>query len=128
MTLSEYFENARGRSVLATADAKGIVDLAVYSKPHFIDEETVAFVMLDHLSHANLRTNPHAAFLFMEAGEKYNGKRLFVTKIREESDEEMIKQFSRRKKTSGPNDDENKKRFLVYFHIDRILPLIGDKE
>jgi hypothetical protein len=127
MRLSEYFENNRGRSVLATADAKGIVDLAIYSKPHVIDEETVAFVMLDHLSHANLKTNPHAAFLFMEDGEKYTGKRLFLTKTREEHDEEVIEKF-RRRKSRYPADDEKKKRFLVYFHIDRILPLVGDHE
>jgi hypothetical protein len=127
MNLSEYFENSRGRSVLATADAKGTVDIAVYSKPHIIDEETVAFVMLDRLSHENLKTNNHAAFLFIEDGQKYNGKRLFLTKTGEDSDEETIKKFSRRK-SGGINDDGNKKRFLVYFHIDRILPLIGDKE
>ena len=127
MRLSEYFENNRGRSVLATADAKGMVDLAIYSKPHIIDEETVAFVMLDHLSHANLKTNPHAAFLFVEEGEKYTGKRLFLTKIKEEHNEEVIEKF-RRKKSRCPADDEKKKRFLVYFHIDRILPLVGDHE
>jgi hypothetical protein len=126
MKLSEYFENSRGRSILATSDKKGFVDLAVYSKPHFIDEETIAFVMLDHLSHANLKTNPHAAFLFIEDGQKYNGKRLFLTKTGEESDEEIIKKFSRRK-SGGLKDDVNKKRFLVYFHIDRILPLIAGK-
>jgi hypothetical protein len=127
MSLSEYFENTKGRCVLATADAKGTVDMAIYSRPHVIDEENIAFIMLDRLSHANLQSNPHAAFLFMEAGEKYIGMRLFLTKTREEGDQEIIETFRRKKDYYLPDDDK-KKRFLVYFHIDRILPLIGDHE
>jgi hypothetical protein len=68
--------------------------------------------MLDRLSHENLKTNNHAAFLFIEDGQKYIGKRLFLTKTGEDSDEETIKKFSRRK-SGGINDDGNKKRFLV---------------
>lgn len=127
MSLSEYFQNTQGRCVLATADAKGLVDLAIYSRPHVIDEETVAFIMLDRLSHANLQTNTHAAFLFMESGEKYIGKRLMLTKIKEEEDQELIEKF-RKKKSYYLPDDDKKKRFLVYFHIDKVLPLIGDHE
>jgi hypothetical protein len=127
MTLSEYFESTHGRYILSTADSTGIVDAAVYSRPHVIDKETVALIMLDHLSHANLQSNPHAAFLFMEAGDRYVGKRLFLTKIREEEDQETIEQFRRRKSYYLPEDDK-KKRFLVYFHIDKVLPLIGERE
>jgi hypothetical protein len=127
MTLSEYFENTKGRCVLATADARGMVDLAIYSRPHIIDEANIAFIMLDRLSHVNLQSNPHAAFLFMEAGEKYVGKRLFLTKTREEEDQDVIEKFRRKKSYELPDDDK-KKRFLVYFHIDKVLPLIGDHE
>lgn len=127
MTLSEYFENTKGRCVLATADSKGVVDAAIYSRPHVIDEENIAFIMLDRLSHANLQSNPRAAFLFMEAGEKYVGKRLFLTKTKEDDDQEVIEKF-RRKKSYDLPDDDKKKRFLVYFHIDKVLPLIGDHE
>ncbi|MBP1747148.1 MAG: pyridoxamine 5-phosphate oxidase-related protein, FMN-binding [Deltaproteobacteria bacterium] len=127
MTLSEYFEKTQGRCVLATADARGMVDLAIYSRPHVIDEENIAFIMLDRLSHVNLQSNPHAAFLFMEAGEKYVGKRLFLTKTKEEDDQEVIEKFRRKKSYELPDDDK-KKRFLVYFHVDKVLPLIGDHE
>jgi len=127
MTLSEYFQNTQGRCVLATSDANGMVDVAIYSRPHVIDEETVAFIMLDRLSHANLQSNPHAAFLFMEAGEKYIGKRLMLTKIKEEEDQELIEKFRKKKRYDLPEDDK-KKRFLVYYHVDKILPLIGDHE
>jgi hypothetical protein len=124
MNLKEYFESVKGRGVLATADKDGKVDAAIYASPHFIDEETVAFIMRDRLTHHNLQSNPHAAYLFMESGEKFAGKRLFLTKTGEEQDSELLYSL-RRKKYS---DDENEAKFLVFFHVDKILPLIGGGE
>ncbi|MCX5809784.1 MAG: pyridoxamine 5'-phosphate oxidase family protein [Proteobacteria bacterium] len=128
MNLSEYFENATGRGVLATADSQGKVDVAVYSRPHFIDEETVAYIMTERLTHENLKSNPHAAYIFMEAGEKFAGKRLYLTRIKEETDPEVIAKIRWRKSYTVPENQQNEKRYLVYFHIDKVLPLIGDKE
>jgi hypothetical protein len=121
MRLREYFESVKGRGVLATADGDGKVDAAIYATPHFIDDETIAFIMRDRLTHDNLRSNPHAAYLFMEAGEKFVGKRLFLTKTREEEDSELL--YSLRRKEYS--DDKNEPKFLVFFQIDRVLPLIG---
>ena len=121
MRLREYFESVKGRGVLATADGDGNVDAAIYATPHFIDDETIAFIMRDRLTHDNLRSNPHAAYLFMEAGEKFVGKRLFLTKTREEEDSELL--YSLRRKEYS--DDKNEPKFLVFFQIDRVLPLIG---
>ena len=47
MKLNEYFEKKKGRGVIATADSEGRVGVAVYARPHFIDEKTVAFIMAD---------------------------------------------------------------------------------
>ena len=121
MTLREYFDSAKGRGILATADAEGRVDAAVYATPHFIDEATVAFIMRDRLTHKNLQSNSHAAYLFMESGEKYTGKRLYLTKTREEQDSDLLYSL-RRKKYTG---DESEPKFLVFFQIDKVLPLIG---
>jgi hypothetical protein len=128
MNLSEYFENATGRGILATADSQGKVDAAVYSRPHFIDEETVAYIMTEHLTHENLKSNPHAAYIFMEAGEKFAGKRLYLTRIKEETDPEAIAKIRWRKSYTVPENQQNEKRYLVYFHIDKVLPLIGDSK
>lgn len=72
MKRSEYFEKAKGVGVLATADADGKVNVAIYSRPHFLDpddDNTLAFIMADRLSHANVEANPHTAYSFMEEGE-----------------------------------------------------------
>ena len=124
MDLKDYFENAQGLGVLATADSEGKVDVAVYSRPHVMDSETVAFIMRDRLTHHNLQSNPHAAYLFKEAGEQYVGKRLFLTKIREEQDTDLAYKLRRRKYP----DDKKEPLFLVFFRIDKILPLIGPGE
>lgn len=125
MTLQEYFESTNGRAVLATADASGKVDIAVYSKPHFIDDETIAFIMADRLTHANTKSNPSAAYLFMEEGEHYTGKRLFLTKIKEDQDKDLIATMRRAKRYVVTEGYEQEQQFLVYFKIDKVLPLIG---
>jgi hypothetical protein len=126
MKLSEYFEKAKGVGVLATADAEGKVNTAIYSRPHFLDpndDDTLAFIMADRLCHANVQANPHASYLFIEEHEGYVGKRLALTKVREETDQEKIQAIRRRKLPD--QCDEGKTRFLVYFRVDGVRPLLG---
>lgn len=127
MSLSSYFENHRGIGVLSTADAEGRVDAAIYSRPHIMDDGTVAVIMRDRLSHANLQSNPHAAFMFIEDGPGYKGKRLFLTKLREEKETDLLYQL-KRKERSPEEDAERGEKFLVFFQIDKELPLIGTGE
>ncbi len=125
MELKEYFENIKGLGVMATADSSGKVNAAVYSRPHFMEDGSLAFIMRDRLTHENIRSNPHASFLFKEDGSGYKGKRLYLTKIREEENSALIASLSRR---SYPSDEESKEpRFLAFFKLDKELPLIGDK-
>lgn len=127
MRLNEYFENARGVGVLATADADGKVNVAVYSRPHFLedDEQQVAFIMADRLSHDNLQANPHAAYLFIEEGEAYVGRRLSLTKLREETDMEKIRAIRRRNLPRASEASKDEQRYLVHFRVDNVRPLVG---
>jgi hypothetical protein len=109
--------------VLATADHKGKVDAAVYSRPHFMEDGSLAFIMRDRLTHANIQSNPHALFLFNEDGPGYKGKRLFLTKIREEKNSDLIETLRRRSFSNENGEGENK--FIVYFELNQVLPLIG---
>ena len=127
MNLRDYFENTQGRGVLATSNGQGVVDAAVYARPHFVDEESCVFLMADRLTHKNLQDNPHAAYLFMEQSDKYVGKRLYLTKTKESEDQDMIDQLRRRKRPSCPCDEYTDKRtFVVHFRVDNIRPLVGD--
>ena len=128
MKLSEYFEKAKGRGVIATADSNGKVGTAVYGRPHFINEKTVAFIMAGRLMHKNLQSNPYAAYLFMEAKERYVGKRLYLTKIKEEKDKSLIDKIRRRESCPAYAAYKDQIKYLVYFRIDKVLPLLGDKK
>lgn len=124
--LKTYFESTPGLGVLSTSDKAGIVDSAIYSRPHVMEDGTIAFIMNDRLSHKNLQSNPHAAYLFREEGQGYQGKRLLLTKVSEERDTERLAQLKRRhyppeKAFAGP-------KFLVFFKIEKELPLIGPAE
>ena len=126
MDLAEYFESTKGFGVLATANADGEVDVAVYARPHVLDEQTVAFIMAHRMSHANLQSNPHAAYLFRENGEGYKGKRLYLSKVSETADPDSIESLRRRKVPPECLAEEGEPRLLGTFHVDRGRPLVGD--
>ena len=122
MSLKDYFESTKGLGVLSTADRFGRVDSAIYSRPHLIENGTVAWIMRDRLSRSNLQSNPYASFLFKEDGSGYNGKRLFLTLVGEEQNTERLQSLRRRKSAYKDGED----RFLVFFKVDKELPLVGD--
>jgi hypothetical protein len=121
MELKDYFESTKGVGVMATADADGKVDAAIYARPHFMEDGTLAFIMRDRLTHHNLQSNIHATFLFIEDGPGYKGKRLFLTKLREEQDSELLHSLRRRQYP----DDKEEAKFLMFFKLDKELPLVG---
>jgi hypothetical protein len=125
MELRGYFDNTTGLGVLATADKEGRVDAAVYARPYISDDGTAAFIMAERLTHANLQSNPRATYLFVESGEGYSGKRLYLKKIKEEENPDMIKAICRRCDYSGYGDLSG--RHIVYFEVEKALPLIGAK-
>jgi len=124
MSLQDYFEQTKGLGVLATADSQGKVGIAVYARPHVLEDGSLAFIMSDRLTHLNLQSNPQAAYLFKEEGAGYKGKRLYLSKIREEENSELLNTLRRRTYTTekeGPAES----KFLVVFRIDKELPLVG---
>lgn len=124
MHMQEYFENRQGVGVLSTADSDGKVDAAIYAKPHVLEDGTIAFIMRDRLTHKNINANPHAVYLFIENAGGYKGVRLFLKKVREDDDAELIKRMTRRCLTAE-EDAAKGPKFLVYFEVEKILNLIG---
>lgn len=124
MLIKDYFENRRGVGVLSTADADGKVDAAIYARPHVMADGTIAFIMRDRLTHSNINANPHAVYLFIENAAGYQGVRLFLKKVREDTDPELINKLSRRCLTDE-EDAAKGPKFMVYFAVEKILKLIG---
>lgn len=122
MNLSEYFENISGTGVLGTTNKEGLVNMAIYARPHVIEEDKCVFIMTDKTSRQNLLENPNAAYLFKEEAD-YQGVRFNLKKIKESEDRETIHQFLRRAQSTSPYEGE-KTLFAVYFSISNIRPLI----
>ena len=123
MELKAYFENTEGLGVLSTADASGNVDSAIYGPPHVMGEDSVAFIMRPRQSFDNLQQNPKAAYLYIEKGPGYQGRRLYLEKTAQEDDPEQVRQF--RRSSHGDSGDEAQAK-LVYFKVIRVRPLVGD--
>jgi hypothetical protein len=123
MDWAKYFETTQGTGVLATADEAGDVNLAIYARPHFMEDGMVAFIMRPRRTHQNLRSTIKAAYMFIEKGPGYKGYRLYLSKAREETDHTIIDQMRRSKHNSAETAEDS---YLVFFRIDGTRPLVGD--
>jgi hypothetical protein len=125
MSLKEYFASKNGFGVLSTADECGKVDAAAYASPHVIDDTHVAFIMADRLSHANIKKNPYAVYLFKEDGPGFEGKRLYLKMEKESADQTALQSICNIA-WPGPycGEDYLKGSFLVYFIVEKVLPLV----
>jgi hypothetical protein len=122
MNWKEYFENKRGKGFLATAGPSGEVDIAVYSRPHVMEDGTLAFGMTDRLTHTNLQTNPQAIYAFNEKG--FEGVRLYLEKVREETEGPLLEEIRKRAdEVVCPGTGELLK-YVVYFRVKKNLPLV----
>lgn len=125
MKLKDYLEKSSGICILSSADRSGKVTTAVYSAPRVLEDNTVCFIMRERLTYRNILENPHAACMFIEHGAGYQGVRLFLIKVREDNDPDIIARMTRRH--LSPEEDRAKgPKHLVIFRVDRILPLVGD--
>ena len=123
MDLNEYFENMDGMGILSTADDQGNVNCAIYATPHVMDESTIAFIMRPRKSYHNVQSNSKAAYMFVEKGPGYQGKRLYLEKISEEANSDKINLL--RRSPHGDHGDEEQAK-LIYFKVTHIRPLVGD--
>lgn len=125
MDIGHYFQKTEGTGILATCDPGAEVDAAIYSKPIVIDQSTIAFVMKERLSHRNLQKHLKACYLFIENGSNDKGVRLSLSMQREEKNRSLIDKLRAQQPCMFPKEDDSDK-FLVFFGIDRIRPLVGD--
>lgn len=122
MRLENYFENIQGTGILSTADDQGNVNSAIYTAPHIIDAETVAFIMRPRKSYQCVKSNPRASYLFMEEESAYRGIRLTLEKSGENSDPEDVSEL-RRSFQGGADEGPST---IVHFKVTEIRPLVGE--
>lgn len=124
MNLTDYFTEKKGFGVISTSNDRGEVNSAVYAKPHVMNTNSIAFIMRDRLTRANLQSNSKANYMFIEHDHGFRGVRLSLTMMGEEHDVEKIDALARRSYA----DDGEDKRSLVSFRVDKVLSLIGGEE
>ena len=123
MSLAEYFEKIEGIGILATSDSDGNLDLAIYSRPYVIEENKIAFSMLERTSYANVQSNPKAAYMFIEKGQGYKGKRLYLKKSGEETDPQHIEEIKSQRPKRHESTTESPRHF-VYFSVENNRPIV----
>ena len=123
MKLAELFPEG-GRGVIGTADASGVVNLAVFAIPHVIDEETLAWGFSEGRSIANLRANPHASYLYLAPSRGHSGWRLTLTLKEEKGEGELLAQIkARAAQVVSPQASAAVTR-VAYFKVEEVRPLI----
>ena len=125
MLLKDYLRQVSGTGVLSTSDAAGNVNSAIYSKPFVTEDGLLAFLMRERQTWHNIEENPHANFMFIERGAPYQGIRVRLVEVAEESDDELVDRMTRGWISSEENRELGPKH-LVYFRIEKIRKLVGD--
>lgn len=122
MDLAELFPEG-GRGIIATADAGGIVNTAVFATPRIIDRETLAWGLTDGRSYRNLTENPHASYLYMAPSRGFSGWRLGL-ELKEMRDEGELLEAIRENAAEivGPEAKAAVKH-VGFFKVTEVRPL-----
>lgn len=127
MTLHDYFTSTQGIGILSTADRQGNVTSAIYARPAVMADGTLVFLMRERLSFRNICANPHATYMFIESGNGYQGTRLYLQKVAEVDDQQLVRQMTR-KSLTPEQDQEKGPKHLIRFSVEKSLALIGAQE
>jgi len=123
MKLAELFPEG-GRGIIATADAKGVINQAVFAVPHVINEETLAWGFSEGRSLLNLRENPQASYLYLAPTRGYSGWRLTLTAKKEEREGEVLESIRAGARNAAGPQAGAALAAVVYFKVDEVRPLM----
>lgn len=123
MKLAELFPEG-GRGIIGTADAEGVVNMAVFAIPHVIDEETLAWGFTEGRSLANLRLNPHASYLYLAPTRGYSGWRLTLSLKQEVGEGELLQTIKEEATRHSGTMAGGAVKHVVYFKVDEVRPLM----
>jgi hypothetical protein len=123
MKLAELFPEG-GRGIIGTADANGVVNLAVFAIPHVIDDDTLAWGFSDGRSLENLQQNPNASYLYLAPTRGYSGWRLALTLQKEEREGELLARIREAASQASVPQAGAVLKAVVYFKVSEVRPLM----
>jgi len=113
-----------GRGVMATADASGAVNTAIYASPRIIDEHTVAWGMTERRTYQNVRENPNASYLYIDPGGGFQGVRLTL-RLKELKDSgPLLEEIRENTRTVSSPSAAEAVKYVAYFTIVERRPLV----
>ena len=123
MDAKEYFSSVNGKGFLATSNANGEVDIAVYSKPIVQENGQFVFGMADRLTHANLQDNGKAVYAFIE-DRGYTGKRFYLNLTKEDNTGPLLEKIRAMTDQCLHPGAGKAVKYVVTFKVNKELPLI----
>ena len=122
MKLKEIFASA-GLGVMGTSTKNGVVNLAIYSRPHIINEETLVWGMSDGRTYENVRENPNAAYLYKDP-EGFTGLRLDLKLDHIENEGQMLEAIRTHAAEVDTSHEAIKVNHAVFFKVVKRRPLV----
>jgi hypothetical protein len=125
--LMEQFNKQPRLGSLATSDADGAVNNAVFSAMRMVDENTVMLAIGDNRSYANLRVNPRAAFIFFEPAQNafdWQGARLYLRVASIAESGPVLEHMTTMVRRAVGDKAADNVKAAVTFKIEEVRPLI----
>jgi len=123
MDTNEYFNNTYGKGFLATSNAKGEVNIAMYSRPLVQENGQFVFGMTDRLTHANLQENSKAVYAYTEA-HSVGGRRFYLNKTKEDNTGPLLEQIRHMTDQCLHPGAGKLVKYIVHFKVNKELPMI----
>ena len=124
----EMFNRETRIGALATANANGDVNAAVFGSPRMIDEDTVIMAIGDNRSFKYLQENPKASFIVIEPGEApatWKGVRLYLKVDSFERYGEVLDSFRENIRKVAGSRSADAIKAAIRFKIIDVRPLIA---
>lgn len=112
---------------LATANAHGDANVAVFGSPQMIDENTVVMGIGENRSFRNLKENPRAAFIVMEPGETvmdWKGVRVYLEAVDIETGGGFFDQIRDNIEKAAGKQAAQMIHAAIRFNITEVRPLV----
>lgn len=113
-----------GRGVMATADASGTVNTAIYAAPRRIDEHTLAWGMTELRTYRNVRENPNASYLYIDPGGGFQGVRLTLRLKELQDSGPLLEEIRENTRTVSSPAAADGVKYVAYFTVVEKRPLV----
>ena len=127
----EMFNRQPRIGSLATANANGDVNVAVFGSPMMVDENTVVMGIGNNRSLSNLRENPKAAFIVLEPGDTamdWKGVRVYLKAAAIEIEGDLLDTMRAKIAEKAGEGAAKMIQAAIRFDVTGIRPLLAPPE